>query len=99
MNTEEAFEYWALDDDERALVAVEVTEQAPEVFAICELDRDDTGEPWQGSVVAWGLALPNRTEVVSTDGGMRGRFDSVDGAMRLFCVWSDVGIARPRGEG
>jgi hypothetical protein len=97
MNTHEALAYWALNEDEHALVAIEVAAQAPEVFAICELDRDDTGEPCEGSVVAWGLALPNRTEVVSTDGAMRGRFDSVDDAMRLFCVWSDVGIARPRG--
>lgn len=99
MDTAEAWEYWRLDPEEHALVAAEVADQAPEVFAICEIERDAAnGDPVEGHVAAWGLVLPDRTVVVDAEPGYYGRFGSVDRAMTLYGRGTEVGIALPGGR-
>ncbi|RZS32200.1 hypothetical protein EV193_11341 [Herbihabitans rhizosphaerae] len=96
MDTKQALDYWALEGGEKAPVAAEVTDTAPQVFAVCEIERElEEGEVADTRVLAWGLVLPNRVEVVSVDPGMRGTFKSVHSAMELFSRLAEVGIVRP----
>lgn len=90
MNNHEALAYWALDGDERKL-AEAMPLPIAEVFPIYEVERDDDGEPVEVRHAAWGLALPDRTEVVSVQPGLYARCESVDNAMRLFGFGTEVG--------
>jgi hypothetical protein len=90
MNNDEAMAYWALEGDERKLAEAEPRPIA-DVFPIYEIKRNDRGEPVEVRHAAWGLALPDRTEVVSVRPGLYARCESVDSAMRFFGIGSEVG--------
>lgn len=95
MADNEAFEFWCFEDEEYGLVADEVRDRWPELFAICSIERDsDDGEPTSGDVLAWGLASDERVDVVGAGGTMHCKCGSIDGAMRLFGIDAEVGIAR-----
>jgi hypothetical protein len=51
---------------------------APKLFAIAQ-DEDDT-------VVAWGMAFPERVEVVSLDGTFHCTAETPESALRLFTL-------------
>ncbi|MDR7299997.1 hypothetical protein [Haloactinomyces albus] len=85
---------WAPEPDE--LAAIEpALEAPPRLFAICELDRDSDGELLGGFVFAWGLAWPDRAELVGADGSTRGSFRSVQRALEIFARTGEVRLAWP----
>lgn len=69
---------------EDALLAERVAEEAPRLFAVCELERDGDGELAGTELVAWGLAFANQVQWVSTDGSEHGRSDSLQRVKRHF---------------
>jgi hypothetical protein len=94
MDNRQALAYWSMEPEEWQVAEAELAEQAPELFAICELFRDEDGEVVQTRVVAWGLAGPERTEVLFTDGSLRGTHQSVDSALQLYSLCTELGVAR-----
>ncbi|GAA0514783.1 hypothetical protein GCM10011581_35950 [Saccharopolyspora subtropica] len=86
---------WAPEPDEYALLRDEI-DRAPRLFALCELDRDETDwEVTEGRVFAWGLAFPDRAQLVSTDGRDRGTFQSADRAAEIFARTAEVRLVYP----
>lgn len=63
-----------------AALADLVASQRPRLFSLCE----EYGDRADGWVVAWGLALEDRAEVVSVDCGLRATCESAESAMRLL---------------
>ena len=59
-----------------------VEASAPRVFGLVE-GYDEGSE---GEIIAWGMALDDRAEVVAVDGRMRGSFQSAESAHRLFAL-------------
>lgn len=69
-----------------------VASERPRLFAICE----ESGDRVDGWVVAWGLALEDRAEVIGTDDGVRASCQSAETALRMLgrrrrlrLVWCD----------
>ncbi|MEV5536046.1 hypothetical protein AB0L13_04250 [Saccharopolyspora shandongensis] len=86
---------WAPEPDEYALVQEEIR-CGPKLFALCELDRDETDwELTDGRVFAWGLAFPDRAELISADGRGRGSFQSPDSAAEIFARTAEVRLVYP----
>ncbi|MGW1676184.1 hypothetical protein [Saccharopolyspora sp. NPDC002376] len=86
---------WTPEPEEYALVRDEI-HCAPQLFALCELDRDETEwELTEGRVIAWGLAFADRAEVVSTDGRGSGTFRSPANAAELFAHAAEVRLIYP----
>jgi hypothetical protein len=86
---------WALEPEEYDLVQDEIR-CAPRLFALCELDRDESEwELTEGRVLAWGLAFPDRAELVSADGRGRGCFQSPDRAAEIFGRTAEVRLVYP----
>ncbi|RKT53023.1 hypothetical protein [Saccharothrix australiensis] len=63
-----------------ALIWAMVNDNAPRVFAVVQ----EYGEREDARVGAWGLAFPERAEVVSVEGTFRMGAQSPEGALRMF---------------
>jgi hypothetical protein len=83
---------WELAGPEHELMAGRVAEQAPRVFAMCELERDDEGELLDGHIYAWGLAFDGTVQWSTPDGTVHGISDSLDRPMRRMWRSAEVGI-------
>ncbi|NHD16926.1 MULTISPECIES: hypothetical protein [unclassified Actinopolyspora] len=68
------------EEEFAALVERLVLDEAPRVFALVE----EVGERADAGIVAWGMALRDRAELVAVGGGMRGSFSSAESARELF---------------
>ncbi|MEV6231606.1 hypothetical protein AB0L88_27495 [Saccharopolyspora shandongensis] len=86
---------WTPEPEEYELVREEIR-RAPKLFALCELDRDETEwELAEGRVFAWGLAFDDHAEVISTDGRGRGTFRSPSRAAELFAHTAEIRLVYP----
>ncbi|MGI8306931.1 hypothetical protein [Saccharopolyspora hattusasensis] len=86
---------WEPEPDEYALVRDEIRRR-PKLFALCELDRDETEwELTEGRVLAWGLAFPDRAELVSADGRGHGSVQSANRAAEIFARTAEVRLVYP----
>ncbi|QUH01732.1 hypothetical protein HUO13_13715 [Saccharopolyspora erythraea] len=85
---------WTPRPDEFAVLESQIR-CAPRLFALCELERDDTEGEVAGEVFAWGLSFDDRAEVLALDGRNRGSFRSADRAARFFSRCADVRLVWP----
>lgn len=87
---------WTLNAEQYALVKAEITKNAPQVFAMCEFERDEDGELAAGQVFAWGLKFADHSEVVSSTRGFYGTFGSLNDTLDLlFSGPEEVRLAWP----
>jgi hypothetical protein len=63
-------------------IAELVADEAPRMFAVVQ----EYGERVDGQIVAWGMALEDRAEVVRIDGHRRLSLRSPEGAVRAFSL-------------
>lgn len=88
------------ESDIDRLVPLVTEHYAPRRFALCQVDRDDEGRPFDVCVIAWGLQVGLADDSVEVFGypdasgqGMRGSFQSADSALRVLRGHDDVRIA------
>lgn len=63
-----------------ALVGGLVADCAPKVFAVVQ----EYGDRVDGRIAGWGMAFEEHAEVVSVNGGFRGRLRVPENALRVF---------------
>lgn len=96
MSTQDPDAKWTLNAEQYALVEAEIAKNAPQVFAICEFERDEDGELAAGQVFAWGLKFADHSEVVSATHGFYGTFGSLNDSLGLlFSDPEEVRLAWP----
>ena len=79
------------------LVPLMAHDYAPRRFALCEVVRDESGRPWDVSVIGWGLQVGLTDDSVAVVGypddsgrAVRGEFRSADMAARILGGADDV---------
>jgi hypothetical protein len=81
------------------LVPLMTEHYAPRRFALCQVDRDDEGRPFDVCVIAWGLQPGHDDSVVvfgypdESGRGMHGSFQSADDALRILRGRDDIRLA------
>ncbi|MFC5287501.1 hypothetical protein ACFPM7_10605 [Actinokineospora guangxiensis] len=82
------------------LVPLMTEHYAPRRFALCQIDRDDEGRPFDVCVIAWGLQVGQDDDSVvvfgypdGSDRAMHGTFQSADNALRILRGRDDVRLA------
>lgn len=84
MSTQDPDISWILNAEQYALVKAEIVKNAPQVFAMCEFERDEDGELAAGQVFAWGLKFADHSEVVHATRGYFGTFGSLNDTLDLL---------------
>lgn len=85
------------DDEIDRLVPLVAHHLAPRRFALCAIERDERGRPYDVSVLGWGLQLGLTDDSVSVLGypdhsgqRVRGEFHSAEAAVRVLGGRDDV---------
>lgn len=82
----------------REVVAEMVADEAPRMFAVVQ----EYGERVDAHIAAWGIALTDRAEAVSVDGGLRMSLQTPEDALQGFSwgrhlqarlVWVSPGVS------
>lgn len=79
------------EDDLNNLLRYFVTQDAPRVFALCEV-----ASGWRGAVVrAWGISFPNNAVVFLPGERALGCFESAEHAQQIYGNLGDIRLVWP----
>jgi hypothetical protein len=65
-----------------------VADEAPRLFAVVQ----EYGEQVDGRIAAWGMAFPDRAEIVSVERGTWTSLAAPESALRMFKLGSDIQV-------
>ncbi len=83
---------YALDAEQYAMVKDEIIANTPQVFAVCELERDDEGVLVGGRVFIWGLMFADHAEMASSNSGICGSVRSMDRVLDALSYSGEYGL-------